>query len=191
MKTPTPYFGPFRGPADRRRINLASDEERAWWCRRLGVGESELVAAVDAVGSAAGLVAEHLGRDRPKSAAARFALSRRSLYSIVGIALAGALCASCASGGDDYYRNSTAYWGCDDGMYGSSAFGCDRPGWDDWDWNRRHRHFDDDDMDRGGHVGGGDGGGGGMGDSGMGGGGNSHREFQRGNQPPPFAGKDS
>lgn len=177
MKTPTPYFGPFRGPADRRRINLDSDEERAWWCRRLGVGESELFAAVEAVGSAAGLVAEHLARGRPKSAAARFALSRRSLYSLMAIAFSSVLCASCAGGDSSgYYRNSTAYWSCDDWTYGPSSLGCDRRGWDDWNWRRRHHVDDFDDDDRNGHVGGG----------GMG-----HREFQHGNQPPPFAGKDS
>ncbi|HYG05724.1 MAG TPA: DUF3606 domain-containing protein [Stenotrophomonas sp.] len=48
------------GPADRSRINLSEDYEVRYWTEALGVSEARLREAVQAVGSSAEAVREHL-----------------------------------------------------------------------------------------------------------------------------------
>ncbi len=54
-----------RGPADRQRINVNEDWEVTWWCRKFGVTEAQLRAAVKAVGVMAKDVARYLGKPYP------------------------------------------------------------------------------------------------------------------------------
>lgn len=42
-----------RGPADRSRVNVHEPWEVRWWCREFGCTESQLRAAVQAVGVSA------------------------------------------------------------------------------------------------------------------------------------------
>ena len=49
-----------RGPQDRSRINVNEPHELRYWTQELGVSESELQAAVKAVGPSATAVREHL-----------------------------------------------------------------------------------------------------------------------------------
>ncbi|KQP03492.1 hypothetical protein ASF28_20070 [Methylobacterium sp. Leaf99] len=54
-----------RGPPDRERINVNETWEVAWWCRKFGVTEAQLRAAVKAAGVMARDVARHLGKPFP------------------------------------------------------------------------------------------------------------------------------
>lgn len=49
-----------RGPADRARINVNEEWECRYWSVELGVTPEQLRAAVDAVGTSADKVREHL-----------------------------------------------------------------------------------------------------------------------------------
>lgn len=51
-----------RGPADRSRINVHEAWELRWWTQHLGVTESQLRAAVAAVGVSVAAVRKHLGK---------------------------------------------------------------------------------------------------------------------------------
>jgi len=51
-----------RGPEDRSRINIHESWEVRWWCKAFGCTESQLVAAVKAVGVSAAAVRQHLGK---------------------------------------------------------------------------------------------------------------------------------
>jgi hypothetical protein len=53
-----------RGPRDRSRINLEQDYEVRDWTKSLGVTETELSAAVKAVGNSAEKVREYLNKRR-------------------------------------------------------------------------------------------------------------------------------
>jgi hypothetical protein len=48
------------GSPDRDRINIHEDYEVEYWTRQLGVSKEELSAAVEAVGTSADAVREHL-----------------------------------------------------------------------------------------------------------------------------------
>lgn len=50
------------GSPDRDRINLNEDYEVQYWVQTLGVTRDELKAAVEAVGTTATAVREHLGK---------------------------------------------------------------------------------------------------------------------------------
>lgn len=50
------------GSPDRDRINLNEDYEVRYWVQTLGVTRDELKAAVEAVGTTATAVREHLGK---------------------------------------------------------------------------------------------------------------------------------
>lgn len=50
------------GSPDRDRINLNEDYEVQYWMQTLGVTRDELKAAVEAVGTTATAVREHLGK---------------------------------------------------------------------------------------------------------------------------------
>ncbi len=52
----------YRGPADALRINVNEDHELSYWTKALNVSESELRAAVAAVGVMAKDVRAHLGK---------------------------------------------------------------------------------------------------------------------------------
>ncbi|HZI04613.1 MAG TPA: DUF3606 domain-containing protein [Archangium sp.] len=52
----------YRGPLDRERINVNQPHEVRWWCKELGCTESELRAAVKAVGVMVKDVRKHLGK---------------------------------------------------------------------------------------------------------------------------------
>jgi hypothetical protein len=54
-----------RGPSDRDRINVNETWEVTWWCRKFGVTEAQLRAAVKAVGVMARDVARYLGKPFP------------------------------------------------------------------------------------------------------------------------------
>ncbi|MGU3360699.1 DUF3606 domain-containing protein [Methylobacterium sp. M6A4_1b] len=54
-----------RGPADRQRINVNEAWEVTWWCRKFGVTEAQLRAAVKAVGPMVKDVAKYLGKPIP------------------------------------------------------------------------------------------------------------------------------
>jgi hypothetical protein len=49
-----------RGPADRSRVNIHEPWEVRWWCREFGCTESQLRAAVQAVGVSADAVRRRL-----------------------------------------------------------------------------------------------------------------------------------
>jgi hypothetical protein len=49
-----------RGAADRQRINVDQDYERAQWSKKFGVSEDDLRRAVREVGPMANAVEEHL-----------------------------------------------------------------------------------------------------------------------------------
>lgn len=51
-----------RGPADRSRVNVNEDWERRYWCGQFGCTESQLRAAVQAVGPMAEKVKAHLAK---------------------------------------------------------------------------------------------------------------------------------
>ena len=51
-----------RRPQDATKINVHESWELAYWCKELRVSESELKAAVKAVGVMASAVRRHLGR---------------------------------------------------------------------------------------------------------------------------------
>lgn len=51
-----------RGPADRARVNVNEEWERRWWCNEFGCTESQLRAAVNAVGVSAAAVRAHLAK---------------------------------------------------------------------------------------------------------------------------------
>ena len=51
---------PKRRWSDRRRINLLDPYERHYWCKFFGIDESNLMQAVDSVGSYAEDVRRHL-----------------------------------------------------------------------------------------------------------------------------------
>jgi hypothetical protein len=51
-----------RGPADRSRINVNETWEVAYWTRELGCTESQLRAAVRAVGVSVAAVRKYLGK---------------------------------------------------------------------------------------------------------------------------------
>jgi len=48
------------GSPDRDRINIHEDYEVEYWTRQLAVSKEELIAAVNAVGTSADAVREHL-----------------------------------------------------------------------------------------------------------------------------------
>lgn len=52
-----------RGPADRTHINVSEAWERAYWAKKRGVSEDQLIKAVGAVGPMADDVARRLGKD--------------------------------------------------------------------------------------------------------------------------------
>src|SRR4051812_1738973 len=54
-----------RGPSDRSKVNVHEDWEVRWWCGKWNVTRAQLVAAVNAVGTSAKKVAEHLGKPYP------------------------------------------------------------------------------------------------------------------------------
>jgi hypothetical protein len=49
-----------RGPADRSRVNVTEAWEREYWCKEFGCTETQLRAAVKAVGVMADKVRAHL-----------------------------------------------------------------------------------------------------------------------------------
>lgn len=49
-----------RGPQDRSRISMSEDYEVEYWTNQFGVSRDELQKAVDAVGSSASAVEQHL-----------------------------------------------------------------------------------------------------------------------------------
>ncbi len=51
-----------RGPADRARVNIHEPWEVKWWCSEFGCTESQLKAAVNAVGVMASDVRAYLAR---------------------------------------------------------------------------------------------------------------------------------
>jgi hypothetical protein len=51
-----------RGPADRSRVNVHESWEVKWWCGQFNCTESQLRAAVQAVGVMADKVRAHLKR---------------------------------------------------------------------------------------------------------------------------------
>lgn len=51
-----------RGPADRTRVNVNEAWERAYWCKEFGCTETQLRAAVVAVGVMAVNVRRHLSK---------------------------------------------------------------------------------------------------------------------------------
>jgi hypothetical protein len=51
-----------RGPQDRSRINVNEPHELRYWTKELGVTESQLRAAVQAVGVSVSAVRTHLGK---------------------------------------------------------------------------------------------------------------------------------
>ena len=52
-----------KGPADSSRINVNEDYEVDYWTQALGISEEKLKEAVDAVGTSAKAVREHLGKN--------------------------------------------------------------------------------------------------------------------------------
>lgn len=52
-----------KGPADSSRINVHEDYEVDYWTQALGISEEKLKEAVDAVGTSAKAVREHLGKN--------------------------------------------------------------------------------------------------------------------------------
>lgn len=55
-----------RRPQDARKINVNEPYEVRWWCSEFGVTETQLRAALKAVGVEAVNVAKHLGKRWPK-----------------------------------------------------------------------------------------------------------------------------
>ncbi|MDH2052836.1 DUF3606 domain-containing protein [Achromobacter marplatensis] len=51
-----------RGPQDRARINVNEAHEIQYWTKQLGVSETQLREAVQAVGVSADAVKKHLGK---------------------------------------------------------------------------------------------------------------------------------
>lgn len=51
-----------KGPADSSRINVNEDYEVDYWTQALGVSKQKLKEAVDAVGTSAKAVREHLAK---------------------------------------------------------------------------------------------------------------------------------
>jgi len=51
-----------RGPQDRARINVNETHEIQYWTKQLGVSETQLREAVQAVGVSADAVKKHLGK---------------------------------------------------------------------------------------------------------------------------------
>lgn len=51
-----------RKPLDASRINIHQEYEVNWWCIELKVTKSQLIAAVNAVGTSAAAVRMRLGR---------------------------------------------------------------------------------------------------------------------------------
>ena len=51
-----------KGPQDRNRISLSEPWEVRWWCESLGVTETQLQAAVKAVGNSVANVRSYLAK---------------------------------------------------------------------------------------------------------------------------------
>jgi hypothetical protein len=51
-----------RGPADRSRVNVHEPWEVRYWCGEFGCSESQLKAAVQAVGVSVAAVRRHFGK---------------------------------------------------------------------------------------------------------------------------------
>lgn len=51
-----------RSPQDASRINIHEDYEVAYWTKKLGIGQAELIAAVQKVGVSAAAVERELGK---------------------------------------------------------------------------------------------------------------------------------
>ena len=50
--------------ADRLKINVRDAWELRWWCQQFGCTETQLKAAIDAIGAIAGNVRKYLAREQ-------------------------------------------------------------------------------------------------------------------------------